>query len=203
VAKNKETKFEDMADVQLAQELKGSLDMVAERGFWVKARAKVEAGKLSVRGLKATIQLVEETGSAPTIRSTWAQYFGSAFIVEDLAGGKEETLKEIFSVTIQGCRKSKGKGAFEELAKGSKSFAELARKVANLPDANNGESDKSLDALVARFLKGMEKLENIKVGDVDQWLTFCKTVEGINKAQRANNQAQRANHPVVAVRKSA
>jgi hypothetical protein len=93
VAKNKETKFEDMADVQLASELKGSLDMVAERGFWVKARAKVESGKLSVRGLKATIQLVEETGSAPTLRSSWSQYFGSAFIVEDLAGGKDETLK--------------------------------------------------------------------------------------------------------------
>jgi hypothetical protein len=195
VAKNKETKFEDMADVQLASELKGSLDMVAERGFWVKARAKVESGKLSVRGLKATIQLVEETGSAPTLRSSWSQYFGSAFIVEDLAGGKDETLKEVFAVTIQGCRKLGGKGAFEELAKASKSFAELSKKVANLPDKDNGESDKSLDSLVARFLKGVEKLESIKVEDVDQWLTFCKAVEGINKAQRAN-------HPSVA-RKSA
>ena len=192
----KETKFEDLADVQLASELKGSLDITAERGFWTKARAKVEAGKLSVRGLKATIQLVEETGNAPTIRSTWAQYFASAFIVEDLAGGKDQSLKEIFSVTIQGCRKLGGKGAFEELAKGSKTFAELSKKVANLPDKENGESDTTLSGLVARFLKGVEKLENIKVDNVEDWERFTKFIEAVNKAARAN-------HPAVISKKSA
>lgn len=189
MAKNKETKFEDMADVALASELKGSLDMVAERGFWVKARAKVESGKLSVRGLKATIQLVEETGHAPTIRSTWAQYFGSAFMVEDLAGGKEETLKDIFSVTIQGCRKLGGKSAFEDMAKNSKSFAELSKKVANLPDKNNGESDTTLSGLVAKFLKGIEKLENVKVDNVEDWERFTRFIDGVNKAARANHPA--------------
>lgn len=192
----KETKFEDLADVQLASELKGSLDITAERGFWTKARAKVEAGKLSVRGLKATIQLVEETGNAPTIRSSWAQYFGSAFIVEDLAGGKEQTLKEIFSVTIQGNRKLGGKVAFEELANGSKTFAELSKKVANLPDKENGESDTTLSGLVARFLKGVAKLENIKVDNVEDWERFTKFIDGVNKAARAN-------HPAVISKKSA
>lgn len=183
----KETKFEDMADTQLATELKGSLDMVAERGFWVKARAKVEAGKLSVRGLKATIQLVEETGSAPTIRSSWSQYFESAFKVEDLEGGNAETLREIFSVTINGCRKLGGKTAFAELVSTVKTFSALSKKVANLPDRDNGESDKSVDAYVAKFIKGVTALENQKIADVDQWLTFCKLVEALNKAQRASH----------------
>lgn len=191
----KETKFEDMADVQLANELRGTLDITAERAFWLKARAKVEAGKLSVRGLKATIQLVEETGQAPTIRSSWSQYFGSAFMVEDLEGGKSESLKEIFAVTIQGCRKLGGKGAFEDMAKESKTFSALSKKVANLPDKNNGESEKSVDKLVETFLKGIEKLEDVSIKNPDQWMTFCKVIEGLNKAQRSN-------HPSVA-RKSA
>lgn len=196
MAKNKETKFEDMADVALASELKGSLDMVAERGFWVKARAKVESGKLSVRGLKATIQLVEETGQAPTIRSTWAQYFDSAFMVEDLAGGKEETLKEIFAVTIQGCRRLGGKSAFEELAKGSKTFAELAKKVNKLPKKTSGDGDTTLSGLVSKFLASLDKLETVKVDNVEEWERFTRFIDGVNKAARAN-------HPAVISKKSA
>ena len=140
---SKEVNSVDLADVNLARELSATFDINAERVWWGKARAKVESGSISVRGLKETIKLVEQTGEAPTIRSTWSQYFMDAFSVEDLEGGKAQPLKAILNVTIQGTRKTGGREGFAEILKGVKSFKALQKKVEALPKKESAKSGKS------------------------------------------------------------
>jgi hypothetical protein len=127
---------------ELVRELSASFDVTLEKAWWAKARKMVEGGAISVRGLKATIKKVEDTfGNAPTLRSSWSQYFEDAFQVEDLEGGKTQSLKAILNVTIQASRKMGGRDGFAEVIKGVKTFAEFAKKVEKLPKREKTSSD--------------------------------------------------------------
>lgn len=127
---------------ELVRELSASFDVTLEKAWWAKARKMVEGGSISVRGLKATIKKVEDTfGNAPTLRSSWSQYFEDAFQVEDLEGGKTQSLKAILNVTIQASRKMGGRDGFAEVIEGVKTFAEFSKKVEKLPKKEKSPSD--------------------------------------------------------------
>ena len=135
---------------ELVRELSASFDVNLEKAWWAKARKMVEGGSISVRGLKATIKKVEETfGNAPTLRSTWSQYFQDAFKVEDLEGGKAQSLKAILNLTIQATRKTGGRDGFAEALEGVKSFAEFAKKVEKMPKPQSGSGEPTLADLKA------------------------------------------------------
>lgn len=154
----------------LVRELSKSFDVTLEKAWWAKARKMVEAKEISVRGLKATIRKVEDSfGNAPTLRSSWSQYFEDAYKVEDLDGGKIQSLKAILNLTIQGTRKAKGREGFAELLEGVKSFSELAKRVEDMPKPKNAESDEptladlkaamaTADGVIAIALHALEAL---------------------------------------------
>ena len=196
----KEMKSQDMANVELARALASSIDLEGERAFWVEARSQIEDGELSVRGLKATIQLVEQTGQAPTIRSSWSQYFEDAYKVEDLEGGASKSLKEILNVTIQGTRKAGGRGGFAEVLEGVKTFAQLAKKVEAMPKKekakaegeNETEALISADSVISFFIGAMADLEDITPRDSKQWEKFLNIVKTMSEATRATHPAVRS-----------
>ena len=176
-------------DVVLAGELAKCVgDINAERVWWNKAKAEVLAGRISVRGLKATILKVEtDLGSAPTIKSTTSQYFEDAFKVEALEGADSVPLKDILNATIQATRKLGGRGKegviFDEFLKGVKTFSGFTKKVEALPKKEQGETaPKSANDLMKAYIKAVGELENIAPSDPEVWTKFLKVVESQRKA---------------------
>lgn len=210
MAKNKETAPKASHDIndELVRELSASFNVNLEKAWWVKARKMVEGGSISVRGLKATIKKVEDTfGNAPTLRSSWSQYFEDAFKVEDLEGGKAQTLKAILNLTIQATRKTGGREGFEEIFKGVKSFAEFSKKVEKLPKKESNSSDEpsladlkaalaTADGVVVIALTALRALS----GDEALIQDFAKAEElaKVLKAITANSRAVAVKHPVSA-----
>lgn len=198
---SKETKSENLPNVDLARELSATFDLKGERAWWVKARSVVEAGDISVRGLKATIKLVEESGQCPTLRSSWSQYFEDAFDVEDLEGAQSKTLKDIFSVTIQGTRKAGGRDGFAEVMKGVRTFAQLSKKVEAMPkkesaksEDEKGEALVTADAVVSFFIGAMADLEDITPTNSEQWVKFLDLVKKMSQARESAIKGAKARH---------
>jgi len=139
---------------ELVRELSASFDVNLEKAWWAKARKMVEGGAISVRGLKVTIKKVEDTfGNAPTLRSSWSQYFADAYLVEDLEGGKEQSLKAILNLTIQGTRKAGGREGFAKILEGSKSFKELSKKVEAMPKKESASAEVKKQEQVTEYLR--------------------------------------------------
>ena len=193
---------------ELVRELSASFNVNLEKVWWVKARKMVEGGSISVRGLKATIKKVEDTfGRAPTLRSTWSQYFEDAFKVEDLEGGKAQPLTAILNLTIQATRKAGGRDGFAKVIEGVKSFAELSKKVEKLPKK---ESNSSGEPSVADLKAGLAHADGVILialtalralsGDEALIQDFAKAEElaKVLKAITANSRAVAVAHPVSA-----
>jgi alkylhydroperoxidase family enzyme len=87
----------------------------------------LEAGSISVRGLKATIEAALVKGSLPTIKPSTAQYFKLSGKVRALSGGKDKALKDVLNATIQAKRQF-GKEAEAKISE-AKSFAELVKST--------------------------------------------------------------------------
>jgi hypothetical protein len=186
--KDQAPKASNEINVDLASELKKCVgDVNAERVWWGNAKAEVLGGRLSVRGLKATIEKVEnDLGSAPTVKSTTAQYFEDSFKVEALEGGAEAPLKDILNGTIQAVRKLGGRGKnganFDDFLKGVKSFSGFMKKVEALPKKENASAPKTADSIMEAYVKAVSELENIAPSDPDIWTKFLAIVDAQRKA---------------------
>lgn len=193
---------------ELVRELSASFNVNLEKAWWAKARKMVEGGAISVRGLKATIKKVEDTfGNAPTLRSTWSQYFADAFKVEDLEGGKAQSLKAILNLTIQATRKAGGREGFAEILEGVKSFNELSKKVEKMPKP---ESASSNEPSIADLKAGLAQADGVILialtalralsGDEALIRDFGKAEElsKVLKAMTANSKSVASNHATTA-----
>lgn len=163
----------DAVNTRLADELKGTFSLEAEVEWYLQAMKEVEAGNLSVNGLRATIEEVEKVGSAPTIKASHAQDFKLSARVRGLKGADEAPLKAIFNSCVQ-ARKSFGgvSGAIEQIEK-SKDFASFVKSIPSQGERTRGagkengaEKDKakSPDELVAELGKALKggKITNLK-----------------------------------------
>ena len=115
----------DVVNVELQASFEAVLNLEAEIAVYEKALNMLEAGTISVRGLKATIEAAMVKGSLPTIKPSTAQYFKLSGKVRALAGGKDKALKDVLNATIQAKRQF-GKEAEAKIAD-AKSFAELVK----------------------------------------------------------------------------
>ena len=181
-------------DVVLAGELAKCVgDVALERVWWAKAKAEVLGGRLSVRGLKATIEKVEnDLGSAPTVKASTSQYFQDSFKVEALEGGADAPLKDILNATIQATRKLGGRGkdgaTFDEFLGGVKTFAGFLKKVEALPKKENATAPKTIDDLMLSYVKAVGEFENIAPSNPDVWTKFLGMVEAQRKAIISNSK---------------
>lgn len=176
--KNKVTTFKNGVDIdavntRLADELKGTFSLEAEIEWYLQAMKEVEAGNLSVNGLRATIEEVEKVGSAPTIKASHAQDFKLSAKVRGLKGATEAPLKAIFNSCVQ-ARKSFGgvSGAIEKI-ENAKDFASFVKSIPSQGERTRGagkengaEKDKakSADELVTELGKALKssKITNLK-----------------------------------------
>ncbi len=132
----------DVVNADLKASFEAVVNLEAEISVYEKAVQMLNAGTISVRGLKATIEAAQEKGALPTIKPSTAQYFALSASVRSLAGGKDKPLKEILNATIQAKRAFKGDTA-EKIAS-AKSFADLVKAT-----PKQGEKAKAEKATLA------------------------------------------------------
>jgi hypothetical protein len=134
------------------------------------------AGVISVRGMKATIEAVNETaGALPSIAPTGAQYFADTVKVRALAGGAEVSLKASINVTTQGVRKF-GKAEFASKISEAKDFATLAKIVDKQPAKPKAESTSTDKALFTDLDGALEVVAKF-INEADEDLLLIKKVD--------------------------
>lgn len=177
----------DVVNVDLKAQFEGVVNLEAEIAVYEKAVSMLNAGAISVRGLKATIEAAQEKGALPTIKPSTAQYFALSSKVRGLAGGKEKPLKAVLNATIQ-AKRAFGKEA-EAKIEGSKSFAELVKATPSQGErakAGRKPSEKSelftADAVMLHYVALVADLEDITPSDPEVWTKFLKVVESQRKA---------------------
>lgn len=134
----------DVVNPDLKASFEAVVNLEAEISVYEKAVSMLNAGTISVRGLKATIEAAAEKGALPTIKPSTAQYFVLSSKVRALAGGSDKPLKAILNATIQAKRAFKNETL--EKIEGAKSFAELVKST-----PKQGEKAKADKATVADF----------------------------------------------------
>ena len=65
----------DVVNSDLCAQFEAVLNLEAELSVFERAVSMLNAGTISVRGLKATIEKAQEKGALPTIKPSTAQYF--------------------------------------------------------------------------------------------------------------------------------
>lgn len=177
----------DVVNVDLKASFEAVVNLEAEVAVYEKAVNMLNAGAISVRGLKATIEAAQEKGALPTIKPSTAQYFVVSSKVRSLEGGKAKALKEVLNVAIQ-AKRAYGK-EIESKIESAKSFSDFAKSIPSQGErakAKRKSADKSdlfnADAVMAHYIALVADLEDIAPTDPDLWTKFLGVVESQRKA---------------------
>jgi hypothetical protein len=151
------------------------------------------SGALSIRGIKATIEAINEIGALPSIAVTSVQYFEATDAVRALEGGKDQPLVKVIGVATQGTRKMGKKDFMAKVAQGG-SYSTLAKFVEKLPakeSAGGAGSVKvtDIDGAMAQFLTAIAEFEDITPKNLMVAKDFFAKADAIKLATRANHPA--------------
>jgi len=118
----------DNANLALASKLQATLNLEGEFKVYLEIDALNEKGLLSVNGIRATLQEVEKVGSAPSLKSDYAQQFPIVREMRKMKGAENKTLKELFNLAVQG-RKTFGTDTMTSKVAEAKTIAGLSKAV--------------------------------------------------------------------------
>lgn len=118
----------DIANLALASKLQATLNLEGEFAVYLEIDSLNEKGLLSVAGIRATLQEVEKVGSAPSLKSDYAQQFPIVREMRKMKGADTKTLKELFNLAVQG-RKTFGTDTMTEKVAEAKTIAGLSKAV--------------------------------------------------------------------------
>ena len=184
----------DVVNSDLCAQLEAVINLEAELSVWAKMTAMLEAGTISVRGGKATLEKAEEKGMLPTMRVSQVQYFVPAKQVRSLKGGENKSLKETLNVTIQ-AKRAFGK-EFADKLESAETFAEFAKSVPSQGErakAGRKSAPKTdavtADAVISLAFGLWKDLDTHEIADIE---TAQKFAEQLVKAITYN---KRKNHP--------
>lgn len=183
----------DVVNVDLKASFEAVVNLEAEVAVYEKAVSMLNAGSISVRGLKATIEAAQEKGALPTIKPSTAQYFVVSSKVRSLEGGKAKALKEVLNVAIQ-AKRAYGK-EIESKIESAKSFADFAKSIPSQGErakAKRKSAEKSdlftADAVMLHYVALVAELEDIAPSDPEVWTKFLGVVESQRKAILAKSK---------------
>jgi len=181
----------DVVNADLRASFEGVVNLEAEIAVYEKAVSMLNAGSISVRGLKATIEAAQEKGDLPTIKPSTAQYFMLSSKVRALAGGKDKPLKAVLNATIQAKRQF-GKEAEAKISE-AKSFAELVKATPKQGEkAKASRKVVTADSIMEKYIEDIKALKNIAPTDAEIWTKFLALVDSQRKAI-----VSKSNHPSV------
>lgn len=184
----------DVVNVHLKAEFEAVMNFEAELRVFEKAVRMLNAGEISHRGLKATIQEAEELGSLPTLKPSHAQEFVSVAKVRELPGAKDKKLKDVINATIQAKRAFKKE--FEAKLEQAKSFADLVKMTPSQGErggsgrkSSSVEVIENIDELIEKFNEVAESFEDITPKNPETWKKFLAIVEVMSKNTRKSHPA--------------
>lgn len=164
----------------------GSLE--GEFVVWLEGVHAMEKNLVSVRGMKATLDATfEKVGTLPTLTTSSVQYWGKAYAIFNLEGGKSLTLKELLRLAREASSHFNGKDKKKTFAKAIEgATAESLRKATpsqgaqkrKASTASNGkgkgkgskvveDTKASAEDLAKVLIKALEKGEKISEKTLD------------------------------------
>lgn len=124
----------DLANLEIASRLVGTFNLDKEFEIYLEIDSLNEKGFLSVAGIRATLLEVEKVGSAPSLKSDYAQQFPLVRQIRAMKGAEGKTLKALFNIAVQG-RKAMGTADMAQKVADSKTLASLEKAVKVAKDA--------------------------------------------------------------------
>ena len=184
----------DVVNEDLRKDFENIVNLDAELKVFERAVSMLNAGSISVRGLKVTILVAQEKGTLPTIKPSTAQYFTTASKVRSLKGGENKTLKDVLNVTIQGKRAFKKE--FAEKLENAETFAQFANSI-----PSQGERVKTgrksakpeavtADAVISLALGLWKDLEKHEITDMAQAEKFAEMLARAISYNKRNHPSQ-------------
>jgi hypothetical protein len=138
----------DFANTELAKGLAATLNEKAQGEWFAKAVSMLQAQEISVRGLKATIEMASE--------STWMKeshvpYFLNGAKLRSKDGGDKVAIKKIIT-TVQDAKRAFGKD-FDAKLDEAKTFAAFAKSIPPRETSTRGAGSETADekALAIKF----------------------------------------------------
>ena len=149
----------DLANLALASKLQATLNLEGEFAVYLEIDALNEKGLLSVAGIRATLQEVEKVGSAPSLKSDYAQQFPLVRELRKIKGSEKKTLKELFNIAVQGRKAFTTEGMSDKVAQ--------AKSLSTITNAIKVEKDKKAQEAKTRGA-GKETADEKKAGKAKQ-----------------------------------
>lgn len=185
----------DAINEGLRQDFESIVNLDAELKVFERAVSMLNAGSISVRGLKATIEKAQEKGALPTIKPSTAQYFANASKVRSLKGGDNKALKDVLNVTIQG-KRAFGK-EFSEKLESAESFAQFANSIPSQGErAKAGRKSAkpeavTADAVISLALGLWKDLDKHEINDMAQAEKFAEMLARAISFNKRKHPSQR------------
>lgn len=194
--KTKEVRSIDLVNEDLVQALRGTLNEDALAVWFDSAVEMLEAQKISVRGLKATIEKAD-VWLAPSK----VQYFRNGAKIRALKGGENQTIKKILTTT-EDAKRAFG-DEFESKLESAKSFADFAKAIPPRKKATRGagsetSSEKSAKSDLVDIDAGISFLSGLIAGLEGDALLIRKIEDAealIKTLQYFTRNAKAVNHP--------
>jgi hypothetical protein len=142
----------DFANTELAKGLTATLNEKAQGEWFAKAVAMLQNQEISVRGLKATIEMASDS---TWLKESHVPYFLNGSKLRGKEGGEKVALKKIIT-TIQDAKRAFSKDEFEQKLNDAKTFASFAKQIPPRETATRGAGE-----------TGAEKEMALKFADAD------------------------------------
>ena len=178
--KTKTAKPEDLANAELAKSLGATINESALHDWFTTSANLMIAGTLSARGWNAT---VEASSVSVGFRSTYGAYVLRAFDLQRLAGGRDTSVKVLFTTVQDAVRHESYKDAnWAKRVKEAKSFADFRAKIPARKPSGGSAEPKTANDLMKAYIKGIGDLKDIRPTDPELWTKFLAVIDNQRKA---------------------
>jgi len=141
----KELSSIDFANKELAKGLSSTLNEKAQGEWFAKAVSMLNAQQISVRGLKATIVLAQDS---TWIKESHVPYFLKASALRSKDGGDKVALKKVIT-TVQDAKRAFGK-EFDAKLEEAKTFAAFAKSIPARETTTRGAGESADEKAISK-----------------------------------------------------
>ena len=192
----------DFANTELAKGLSATLNEKAQGEWFAKAVSMLEAQEISVRGLKATIEMASDS---TWLKESHVPYFLNGAKLRGKDGGEKVALKKVIT-TVQDAKRAFGKD-FDSKLESAKTFNAFLKSIPprepNTRGAGETADEKALaikfedaDGIVEVALEAFRNLDSHFIGKKDNAKMLLDIVRmAIKNSNEVELEASIGRHP--------
>jgi hypothetical protein len=192
----------DFANTELAKGLSATLNEKAQGEWFAKAVSMLEAQEISVRGLKATIEMASDS---TWLKESHVPYFLNGAKLRGKDGGEKVALKKVIT-TVQDAKRAFGKD-FDSKLESAKTFNAFLKSIPprepNTRGAGETADEKALaikfedaDGIVEVALEAFRNLDSHFIGKKDNAKMLLDIIRmAIKNSNEVELEASIGRHP--------